>query len=119
MDYQDLKAEYRLEHDHGDRWGSVMGAWFDVASLLHNRGANIPADWCYRPGACDPQEVSSWHEHWDCANDYDLTKFGNLLARYAGALRAAGQAHRRRAGHPRSAVPGHDLTRAVARGRSP
>lgn len=93
LNWRDLMQEFRLMGDFGDAWGTTMGAWFDVAAELYNRGADIPAEWRYRPGACSgAQEVSDyWAEIFKAYSDAELLKFGRILNRYAGVLKTAGR----------------------------
>lgn len=50
-----LQFEYSLEDDE---WGACMGWWFTIAGELYTRGAPIPEDWEYAPGASpvDPDD---------------------------------------------------------------
>ena len=91
MNTKDLVQDFKDGFDRGDRWGSVMSAWFDVAAILHNRGADIPPDWYYRPGAVAEQEVSDWHGHWCDADTVSLLGFGKLLSGLADEIREAGE----------------------------
>ena len=92
--YRDLISDYKLSHDPGDAWGSAMGAFFDLAAELYNRGDDIPDEWGYRPGAMggDPRDSDSYNfELFDTADTADLERFGALLHRYTDFLRAAGR----------------------------
>jgi len=91
MTLQDLKSEFRLASD-GDSWGSVMEWWFGVAGEMYERGLDIPDDWRYRPspfGGVDPDSYVA--PILAEADDNDLARFGAILNRYAGVLKAKGK----------------------------
>lgn len=89
--YSNLVGEFRLMFDAGDPWGDTMSAWFSTAAELYNRGATIPDEWSYKPGACVEQEVDDiWSELFEHAEDVDILKFGRMLSKYAYVLRTAG-----------------------------
>lgn len=96
--YADLKAEYKSNHDTGDAWGCVMGAWHVIAAELYNRN-EVPDGWNYRTGSRDPREPDSddrllsdpFGEMCALAMSETLIKFGNVLQRYSHKLRQAGK----------------------------
>jgi len=85
----------------GDAWGDTMGAWFDIADILHCDGAEIPPDWQYRRGSTLAEDhcreeslffadtLDDWREGAITADD--LRHVGNVLARYSSILRAQGR----------------------------
>jgi hypothetical protein len=93
VEYSDIKSEYRLQADSGDKWGSAMGARFDICETLHRRDADIPASWEFSPGAglfgVDDEPETYFGEIIRDADSADLVRFGNVLARYTDWLRAA------------------------------
>lgn len=89
----------RDDFDGGDPWGSVMTAWFDIAECLYRNGADIPADWEYRPSPLmnvgeRPEEASMFYEECDLlmreGHYSNLIHAGNVLVRYAAQLKLAG-----------------------------
>ena len=40
-----------LTFDPADPWGSVMGTFFAVATVMYVAGARIPSEWEFNPGA--------------------------------------------------------------------
>lgn len=91
MTYDNLKAEFRLTND-GDSWGNAMSWWFAVAGEMYERGLEVPPAWQYRPspmGAIDPDQYEAPIVA-EAADD-NLCRFGAMLHRYAGMLRAAGK----------------------------
>ena len=83
----DIKHEFRVDFDSYDPWGDVMGWWFDIAETLHARGAYIPEEWEFRPGAGFAGESARLEGY----SSDTLEQFGNKLNRYAGALKRAGR----------------------------
>lgn len=77
-------------YDPGDAWGSVMGAWFDIADILTWEGLPIPEHWDYGPGLMSSAPDSPITDYWlqGYVDYYDLCDAGDLLARAADILRA-------------------------------
>lgn len=91
--YADIKSEYKMMHDKGDPWGSVMQAWFSCAAELWQRGLVVPVAWGYSPGLAavptDPEDFM--YDLFRGADNQSIVKFGNVLAKYAGLLKRAGK----------------------------
>jgi hypothetical protein len=86
-----LRAEYRMGHDPGDAWGSVMGAWFEIAEALEARGEAAPDHWLFRAGCMAPvEEDDAWTQFWPSDT---LARFGDVLARWSRMLRHAGRSY--------------------------
>ena len=93
LTYEDIKAEFNL-CSSGDSWGECMSAWFDVAAEIYfNRDFEVPADWRYGPGAASGIDEDSYfaNEVLAHASDDALQRFGAVINRYAGMLKAAGK----------------------------
>ena len=94
-----MKTELKQLHlesaDSGDRWGSAMSTFFDVAGELWWRGADIPAVWEYSPGAAsDPREPDNYLFDYLENTDTDiLIQFGNVLERYIRNLDRIGESY--------------------------
>ena len=92
MNYAEIKSEYRLQADSGDKWGSAMGARFDIAEELHRRDHDIPASWGFSPGAgsfgvsWEPETYFGGIIQHD-TDSSDLRYFGDVLARYTDLLK--------------------------------
>lgn len=94
MKYRELKSELMMGWDSGDRWGSAMGMFFDVAETLYRREAEIPTEWGYRPGAGGVGEPETWEaEIMIDADTPDLIRLGKVLDRYTGMLDRAGESY--------------------------
>lgn len=81
-------------YDPGDAWGSVMGAWFDIADILTWEGLPVPAEWKYRRGyAYQSTPESALFDYWlmGYVDYYDLLDAGNLLQRASHILKAEGR----------------------------
>ena len=90
MNYSDIKSEYRLQADTGDKWGCAMSAHFDVAEELYRRDADIPSSWQFSPGAMGVGEPDSYLGIILMAADTaDLLRFGLVLSRYIDLLKRA------------------------------
>jgi len=89
IDLTAIKAHYRETADNGDRWGSAMGAFFDVAEILYlEADGEVPDEWQYRPSPL-LREVSDENKY----SGYDheeLAAFGHLLSRYTSILDGKG-----------------------------
>lgn len=89
--FDEIKTVYLEDHDPGDAWGSVMGAFFDVAEELHARGEDCPASWEFRPASYDPADVDEREPTIATGVDTDvLIDFGNWLEDCADALQRNG-----------------------------
>jgi hypothetical protein len=95
METIELKAEYKLQADSGDNWGSAMAAFFGVAGELWWRGETLPLHWEYSPGcASDPREHDDYL--FTVFNECDtavLYRFGNILERYTRNLDRVGESY--------------------------
>lgn len=93
MNLQKFKAEFALMHDKSDPWGETMSASFELCGHLCQRGANIPTDWEYRPGAGSnlTEEENYWHELFANSTTDDLLEIGELLHGATEALVKAGK----------------------------
>jgi len=91
----EILYEYKLQADSGDRWGSAMSAFFDVAGELWWRGADIPTYWQYSHGcAIDPREHDGYmFEILVDAETSDLLDIGNILERYTRNLDRIGESY--------------------------
>ena len=95
VNLNELKSEYKLQADSGDKWGSGMSAYFSVAAELWWRGDDIPRHWQYSPGcASDPREPEDYlySVFNECSSD-DLERFGNILERYTRNLDRIGESY--------------------------
>lgn len=95
MKLQDIKSEYKIQADSGDRWGSAMSAYFDLVAELYYRGEDIPDSWQYSPGcAVDPREPDAYmYGIFQDADSNTLVKFGNILERYTRNLDRLGESY--------------------------
>ena len=99
--YKALHAEFAMS-DFEDAWGTTLSWWFSVAELLYHKGQELPATWQFRDSPVhDPRE----YEPEDCYEDQmlsdmwhagdfflaDLRTFGDVLTKYLGVLKLAGQ----------------------------
>jgi hypothetical protein len=84
MNYSDIKSEYRLQADSGDKWGCAMSAHFDIAEELTRRDHDVPASWQFRAGAMGvtAEPESYFGEIIRDADSSDLRYFGDVLSRY-------------------------------------
>lgn len=76
----------------GDPWGVVMGAWFDCAAHLYEKG-DCPYDWKYKPG-CGGNVIEDESPYFDLFNSLDaeqLTEIGEYLNRISEALKRKGR----------------------------
>jgi hypothetical protein len=97
MYLKDLKSEYRLMADSGDRWGSVMLVLFDVCAEIDNRiNENAVCGFLEKVGYSaglggSHVECEIWHEIFKDAHTGDLIRFGAILDRYRAMLVLAGE----------------------------
>jgi hypothetical protein len=98
--YQDLKAEYKLGEDSGDKWGSAMGAMFSLCAELYERGDSRSiealAEWQYSAPTCagDVREPDDgYYDLFENAQSSALLKLGALLSRYIDRLDKAGHSY--------------------------
>ncbi len=92
--------EIRSRMDPGDRWGSVMGERFGIATALYIEGEEIPTEWEFSPGLISESSIRAddlWPDiYWLetlRSGEYsveDLILAGNVLRRYSQALERAG-----------------------------
>lgn len=85
---------FREEYDSGDPWGSVMGAWFNVADALNFVGERgVPDRWQYRAGAASGAEEGNEYARMLEAgevSEQELTVLGDWLQERSEALREQG-----------------------------
>lgn len=76
----------------GDPWGTAMGAHFEVASHLFEKG-ECPAAWQYRVGwgGNHVETDSPYYDFLIALDAEDLEEIGNYLARICEALKRAGR----------------------------
>lgn len=98
--YKDLKSEYKMFEDSGDKWGSALGAHFDLCAELDHRaerdGVEAMRSWQYRaPATLDDhrEKDSYYYDLYIGTSSADLVKFGDLLSRYTEKLAAAGHSY--------------------------
>lgn len=93
INYDELIREFRLSAS-GDSWGDVMGSLFRVCdSLVFHHGIQPPDAWGFRPsplGRADDPAEDYIAAFFDDADPNDLLKFGTLLERASGILKARG-----------------------------
>jgi len=91
MKLKQFKHELRGDY-HSDKWGEVMGAWFDCCDHLSVRGADIPSHWQYRPGAFGAhlEKDSYYYSIFKKCSNRQLLIIGNFLCRLSGFLERAG-----------------------------
>lgn len=89
---EQIKPDINLTWDSGDKWGSAMMLFFDCASELYARGADIPPEWGYSPGLCDdPREEESYFYDIFKETEIDsLIRLGNILNRLCNIYKAQG-----------------------------
>jgi len=88
-----MKADFKMSFDD-DAWGHTMNWLFHIADeLYHNRETPVPEAWRFRPSPLGPiNEPDEWETTIvQAATDEELVSFGNLLNRYARALKYAGK----------------------------
>lgn len=92
MTLEEFKNELRLVND-GDVWGTVMGAFFDIAAVLNTRPLTpVPDEWDYRPGLGGGiEEDSYWHELLVSTGDRELVEIGNYCHHATDVLRKLGK----------------------------
>jgi len=92
----EIKYEYALYCDPGDRWGSAMVAFFDVAEELYRRAEYVPDEWRFSPGAAGPPDPEIEPPGFDIVLESDsdaLVAFGNILHRYTRQLDYLGESY--------------------------
>lgn len=91
-------------YDAYDAWGSTVSAHFDIAECLYRNGAEVPAEWEFRPSPMlnvgdelDPDEDSMFALDIDLmlrgGHYRNLIHAGTVLGRYAHILKLAGLSH--------------------------
>lgn len=91
---KDLKNEYSLVNDPGDKWASCLGAHFDLCEYLHSKDIEVPYHWEYCPSPVASKEIlepSYFQELFEKCDNKVLINFGDLLHRYANLLRLNGE----------------------------
>ena len=97
MNIKQFKDEFRLICS--DTWGDATDAHFEVAGHLHDRKADIPTEWEYRPARVEeydwiiPKQAepdSYFHNMFADATTESLQKIGAFLFRYCEYLRFKG-----------------------------
>ena len=93
--YADVKGEYKLIEDSGDKWGSAMSCFFALSSELWMRGAYESIEWDYSPGLCDdPREPDDYfYDVFLNTSTAALQKLGDLMHRYTEALDRTGHSY--------------------------
>jgi hypothetical protein len=85
-------AEFRLNFDGGDQWGSTMAWLFAVADALTDKAPDmVPDKWQFRQSPLGSDKDQYEYEivvDWSAET---LVRFGNALHRYAAMLRQAGR----------------------------
>lgn len=88
-------------YDPYDLWGSTVSATFDIAECLYRNGADVPAEWEFRPSPMievgdelDEDEASMFALDIDLmlrgGHYRNLVHAGTILVRYANLLKLAG-----------------------------
>lgn len=94
MPTSDLINTIHATWDGADRYGSATMWLFGVCAALDARGADIPDEWDYRPGAGrldrpeSFQDEACWH-----ADTQELLHVGRLMHELRRRLEAAGYAY--------------------------
>lgn len=86
---KEFKNEFRLICT--DTWGDAMGAWFEVAGHLYQRGETIPEQWKYRPGLSPLDEDSYFNPLFEETESKLLSDIGKFLFRYCQFLKFKGK----------------------------
>lgn len=96
--WQTIRATY----DPHDAWGSTQGWHFAIAEVLYRSGEDVPARWQFQPSPLHKvgqpphaEDTEAW-DIWDLLHDGEITAddlraAGDLLARHAARITAAGQ----------------------------
>ena len=92
--HRDIRNVLAADFD-GDRWGSAMSAWFDVADVIYHEGGPIPSSWQYRHSPlCKGTEA--YARFGFAAHHAPLAAFyhaGEVLARYTETLERRGESY--------------------------
>lgn len=83
----------REDHDGFDQWGWAMSWLFDIAGEIAQRGADVPPELCYRPGAFGPDVSEDRAEFMGEFSIEALTYAARLFNRFTAALDRAGQSY--------------------------
>lgn len=91
--FNEFKELLRMNDVAGDPWAVIVGAWFDCAAHLYEKG-ECPYEWGYRPGAMGNHipnaEESAYFDFYSTLNADQLTEIGNYLWRISEALKRKG-----------------------------
>lgn len=89
---KEFKQLLRMNDLSCDPWGVTMGAWFDCAAHLYEKG-DCPREWQYKPGwggnVIDHE--SEYFEFFNDLNADQLTEIGQLLWRLTEILKRHGR----------------------------
>lgn len=88
---KEFKSELRMNDYKGDKWAVAMGAFFDVASHLYEKG-NVPSEWDFSVGAAGNhiETESSFYFFLENLTYEELIQIGNFLHRLTGILDKSG-----------------------------
>lgn len=88
---REFKEMLRMNDVAGDPWGTIMGAWFDCAAHLYEKG-DCPREWQYKPGWGGNQldTESAYFEFFSELDADQLTEIGEYLYRITQALKIKG-----------------------------
>ncbi len=91
MKLKQFKHELRGNYNC-DKWGEVMGAWFECAAHLWVRGEDVPYHWQYRPGATNnpTDKESYYYSIFKKCSNRQLLIIGNFLERLSNFLKRGG-----------------------------
>ena len=88
----EFKSLIRMNELSFDPWAASMGAWFDCAAHLYEKG-DCPREWEYRPGSMGNiiEQDSPYFELFNSLNAEQLEEIGQLLWRYSALLKRHGR----------------------------
>lgn len=88
----EFKSILRMNDVSGDPWGVCMGAFFDCAAHLYEKG-DCPSEWGYNVGwgGNHVDQDSPFFELFYSCSDIELIEIGNYLLRITDILRFKGR----------------------------
>ena len=84
---RDLKNFYKCLEDSSDKYSSCVGFHFEICQYMYENDYNIPKEWEYGHGLGFGGQDEIYLELFQASTEIDLIKMGNLLSRYAQALK--------------------------------
>lgn len=84
---RDLKVFYKLLEDPGDKISSCVSFHFEICEYMYQNDLDIPKEWEYKHGLGFGAQDEMYLDLFQASTEIDLIKMGNLLSRYARALK--------------------------------